>query len=114
MPLTANIRASLYMMLSMAGFTINDMFIKALDGSLPTGQIMAIRGVMLATMIAIIAWQQGVLKRVGELFTPMIAYRSIAEVGATLLFLSALSLLPFSTISAILQALPLSLSLIHI
>ena len=111
MPVSANVRASLYMMLSMSGFTVNDLFIKSLDGSLPSGQIMAIRGVFLSVMIAMIALQSGVLKRIGELFTPMIAVRSAGEVGATLLFLTALTILPFSTISAILQALPLTVAL---
>ncbi len=62
-------------------------------------------------MIAVIALQSGVLKRVSELFTPMVALRSAGEVGATLLFLTALTILPFSTISAILQSLPLTVAL---
>jgi len=37
MPISANVRASLYMVLSMSGFTINDLFIKSLDGNLPRG-----------------------------------------------------------------------------
>ena len=111
MPASANIRASLYMVLSMSGFTINDLFIKSLDGNLPIGQIMAVRGVFLTVMVVLIAIQQGVIKRVGELFNPMVALRSAGEVGATLLFLTALTILPFSTISAILQALPLVVAL---
>ena len=111
MPISANIRASLYMVLSMSGFTINDLFIKSLDGNLPTGQIMAVRGVFLSVMIVLIAIQQGVIRRIAELFTPMVALRSAGEVGATLLFLTALTILPFSTISAILQALPLAVAL---
>ncbi len=111
MPVSANIRASLFMMLSMSGFTINDLFIKSLDGALPTGQIMAIRGLFLTVMIVVIALQQGVLNRVAELFTPMVALRSAGEVAATLLFLTALTILPFSTISAILQSLPLVVAL---
>lgn len=99
------------MMLSMSGFTVNDLFIKSLDGNLPTGQIMAIRGIFLTTMIALIAIQQGVLKRFAELFTPLVALRSVGEVGATILFLTALTIMPFSTISAILQSLPLVVAL---
>lgn len=111
MPVSANVRASLYMMLSMLGFTVNDMFIKSLDGSLPSGQIMAVRGIILTVMISLIAWHQGVIRRVGELLTPMVAVRSCGEVGATILFLTALAILPFSTISAILQSLPLAVAL---
>ena len=99
------------MVLSMSGFTINDLFIKSLNGDLPTGQIMAVRGVFLSVMIVLIAIQQGVIRRIAELFTPLVALRSAGEVGATLLFLTALTILPFSTISAILQALPLAVAL---
>lgn len=111
MPVSDNVRASLYMMLSMLGFTVNDMFVKSLDGSLPTGQIMAVRGLMLGVMIGLLAWQRGLITRVRELLTPMVAWRSCGEVGATLLFLTALAILPFSTISAILQSLPLAVAL---
>ena len=99
------------MVLSMSGFTINDLFIKSLDGNLPIGQIMAVRGIFLTTMIVLIAIQQGVIKRIAELFTPLVALRSAGEVGATLLFLTALTILPFATVSAILQALPLVVAL---
>ena len=72
---------------------------------------MAIRGLFLTLMIVVIAIQQGVLIRIAELFTPMVVLRSAGEVGATLLFLTALTILPFSTISAILQSLPLAVAL---
>ncbi len=111
MNISPNIRASLYMMLSMLGFTVNDMFIKSLDGSLPVSQIMAIRGSLLLVFILAIAWQQQVLSRVRELFIPLVLLRSLGEAGATLLFLTALAHLPFATISAILQSLPLAVAM---
>lgn len=111
MPISANIRASLFMVLSMSGFTINDLFVKSLGGDLPIGQIMAVRGLFLSVMITLIAMQQGVLNRFTELLIPMVALRSVGEVGATVLFLTALMLLPFSTVSAILQSLPLVVAL---
>jgi len=110
MNLSPNIRASLYMMLSMLGFTVNDLFIKSLDGSLPVSQIMAIRGSLLLVFIIGIAWQQKVLSRLKELFIPGVLFRSLCEAAATLLFLTAISRMPFATISAILQALPLAVA----
>lgn len=98
------------MMLSMLGFTVNDLFIKSLDGSLPVSQIMAIRGSLLLIFIFVIAWQQKVLSRIKELFIPLVLLRSLCEAGATLLFLTALSHMPFATISAILQSLPLAVA----
>ncbi len=111
MNISPNVRASLYMMLSMLGFTVNDLFIKSLGGNLPVSQIMAIRGSMLLVLILAIAWQQNVLSRIRELLIPLVLLRSLAEAGATLLFLTALAHLPFATISAILQSLPLAVAM---
>lgn len=111
MTLSANVKASLYMMLSMMGFVVNDSFIKSLDGALGVGQIMAIRGALLAVLLMVLIWQQGLLPRVKELLNRTLAMRSVLEVCATLTFLYALQILPFATISAILQALPLSVAL---
>ncbi len=99
------------MMLSMLGFTINDSFIKSLNGDLPVSQIMAIRGSLLLVLIIAIAWQQNVLSRVKELFVPTVAFRSMGEAAATLLFLTALTQLQFASISAILQSLPLAVAM---
>ena len=110
-PLSANVKASLYMMLSMMGFVVNDMFVKSLDGALSVGQIMAVRGVMLSALLIVVIWQQGLIKRINELLNITVALRSVMEVCATLTFLYCLQLLPFATISAILQALPLSVAL---
>jgi len=98
------------MMLSMLGFTINDAFVKSLDSNIPINQIMAVRGILMTLLIIAIAWKQGVLSKVKMLITPIIALRSGLEVGATMLFLAALAILPFSTIAAILQALPLAVA----
>ena len=110
-PLSANVKASLYMMLSMMGFVVNDTFVKSLDGALSVGQIMAVRGAMLSALLIFLIWQQGLIPRVKELLSATVAMRSVMEVCATLTFLYSLHLLPFATISAILQALPLAVAL---
>lgn len=106
-----NIRASLFMVLSMAGFAINDALIKTLDGSLPTGQIMGLRGFFLSVLIMLLIWQRGLFSRVREAFTGIVFLRASMELLATLFFLSALMQLPFANISAILQSLPLAVTL---
>jgi drug/metabolite transporter (DMT)-like permease len=106
-----NIRASLFMVLSMAGFAINDALIKTLDGSLPTGQIMGIRGLFLSVLILLLLWQRGLYPRIREAITGLVLLRASMELMATLFFLSALMQLPFANISAILQSLPLAVTL---
>lgn len=111
MNLSPNIRSSLYMMLSMSGFTINDALIKSLDGSLSTSQVIWIRGCFLSSMILLIVWQRGLLPRWHEAISTRISIRALCEGGATLLFLTALVQLPFANLAAILQSLPLAVTL---
>jgi drug/metabolite transporter (DMT)-like permease len=106
-----NVRASLFMVLSMAGFAINDALIKTLDGALPTGQIMGLRGLFLSLLIILLICQRGLFPRIREAFTGIVFLRASMELLATLFFLSALMQLPFANISAILQSLPLVVTL---
>lgn len=110
MNFSPNILASLYMMLSMLGFVFNDILIKTLDGSLPTAQIIWIRGFFLSVLILLIIWQRGLLPRWREALNTKMSLRAICETVATLAFLSALFQLPFANISAILQSLPLAVT----
>ena len=101
------------MVLSMAGFAINDALIKTLDGALPTGQIMGIRGLFLSVFIALLIWQRGLFPRIREALTGLVFLRASMELMATLFFLSALMQLPFANISAILQSLPLAVEMVN-
>jgi hypothetical protein len=86
-PLSANMKASLYMMLSMMGFVINDTFIKSLGGALGIGQVMALRGAMLVCILILVIWHQGLFGRIKELKNRTVFMRSLMEVCATLSFL---------------------------
>ena len=98
-------------MLAMMGFVINDTLVRTLDGALPVGQIMATRGVLLTGLIALIAWRQQVLKHWRQVVSVLVLRRSFAEGMARVFFLIALMQLPFANIAAILQALPLAVTL---
>jgi len=111
MSVSTNVRASLFMILSMMGFTVNDLIVKSIGSALSIGQVMAIRGAMLLVIIAFIVAYMGLHRRLAELLNVKLAFRSAMEVCATLCFLTALYRLPFATISAILQALPLTVAL---
>ena len=99
------------MVLSMAGFSINDALVKSLDGALPSTQVMAVRGLILSVLIALLLWQRGLHRRLGEAATPLVGLRASMELLATYFFLSALSQLTLASISAILQVLPLAVTL---
>ena len=99
------------MMLAMAGFSINDTLIKTLDGSLGNAQMIAVRGTFASAMLVPILWRRGLLGRLREALAPPVAARGVAELVGTLLFFAALPILPFANLYAILQALPLVVTL---
>ncbi len=99
------------MMLSMMGYVINDLLIKSLDGSIGNAQIMWLRGTILTILVGVIIWQRGLIPRLPEAITGLVAFRSLLEAIATLFFLAAITRLPFANISAILQSLPLAITL---
>ncbi len=99
------------MAIAMAGFTMNDALTKMASGDVNMGQVMLIRGVFATSMIALIAWQQGALRHARQVLHPMVAVRVASEVGGTVCFLVALAHLPIANVSAVLQALPLAVTM---
>lgn len=95
------------MMVSMVGFTINDTLVKLASTEMNIGQVMLVRGFFASILIAALAWRQGALRSPRRLLHPLVILRSACELGATVFFLIALAHLPLGNISAILQALPL-------
>ena len=60
--LSANARGALFMMASMAGFSLNDALIKTVAGELPLFQAVFLRGLAATLLIAGLAWSQGALR----------------------------------------------------
>lgn len=112
MPISDNLRGILLMCASMASFTINDTFMKSVTQTLPLFQTIGLRGLIAVVGLLILALATGAFK-----FRPnrrdgwLILLRSLADVAATILFLEALLRMPLANLSAILQALPLLITL---
>jgi S-adenosylmethionine uptake transporter len=105
-------RAAGYMMASMAGFTCNDAFMKSVAGALPLFQAVFLRGLIATLLIAGLAWSQGALRfRAGRRDQRLVGVRCVAEIGGTACFLTALFHMPIANASAILQSLPLAVTL---
>jgi drug/metabolite transporter (DMT)-like permease len=75
------------------------------------GQIMFVRGLMSSTMILIIAWRLGALRPLSTLKDPRLLLRAFCEVLASLTYVTALSMIPLPNAAAILQALPLAVTM---
>lgn len=112
MQISDNARGAIYMSISQAAFTLNDTAMKAVTQTLPLFQSIALRGVLALIGLTILAAAMGKLRfRVAKGDGLMIALRSVAEIGATACFLGALIHMPLANLSAIMQALPLAVTL---
>ena len=100
------------MMASMASFTLNDAFIKATGGALPLFQLLFLRGILATAFIAVLAKMRGALwVPISPRDRGLIALRSASEVGAAYFFVTALLNMPLANVTAILQVLPLTVTL---
>ena len=111
MALSPNLRGALFMAISMAGFTINDTFVKAAGEHMNPGQIMAVRGAMASVLIFLLCWKTGALRPPKLLFSKAVGGRSLGEMMATVTWLIGLPHMQLANASAILQALPLAVTL---
>lgn len=106
-----NARGAILMALAMAGFGINDIIVKHAANSLDIGQTLLIRGLFATILLWLIAKSTGNMRPLRSLFQPAMLIRAIAELLATLTFLIALFNIPIANATAILQALPLAVTL---
>lgn len=107
-----NARGALFMMLSMAGFSMNDMLIKTLAGEISVFQAVFLRGLAALLLIGLLAARQGAFAhRIAPGDRKLVALRTCGEIGGTICFLTALFHMPIANASAILQAMPLSVAL---
>ncbi len=95
----------------MAAFTMNDTITKAVSSEMNFGQVMLVRGLFAIVLIAAFAWYQGALRPLRTLMVKSVALRVVGEIGGAITFMAALAHLPLANTSAILQALPLAITL---
>lgn len=91
----------------MAAFAVEDLFLKRAAMALPPGQVIAMMGAGGALVFWIMAAmkRQPILTRRALHGAPLL--RALSEAGATMLYITALALIPLSVNSALLQASPL-------
>lgn len=99
------------MTVSMAGFTMNDTIVKYLAGGMNMGQIILLRGIFATVLISLLAWQQGAFAHLRDAMQPMVMLRIVSEALSTIFFMIALANLPLANVSAVLQALPLAVTM---
>lgn len=111
-PLSPNLRGALYMTLSMAAFTVNDACVKLVAESVPIFQIVFLRGLGTTILLAIfVQMTTGLRLSIPRRDRPLVLGRTLAELGAMVTFLLALTNMALANATAILAALPLAVTL---
>jgi drug/metabolite transporter (DMT)-like permease len=103
----SNLKGAALMVASMAGFAVEDAFIKGASGQLPPGQIISMIGLGGAAAFALWSLSRGENPLPRALFRGPALYRSILEAATSLNFIIALSLVPLALLTTIMQANPL-------
>jgi len=102
-----NTRGSIAMVLAMAAFALEDMFIKAASSTVPAGEILMLFGLggTLVFCVLTLKRREAIFSR--AILCPAIFVRVVCEIAGRLGFTLAITLTPLSSASAILQATPL-------
>lgn len=111
MTLTDNTRGALLMALAMASFTINDALTKSVTPYINVGQILFVRGLVTCILVYVVARRMRALRPLKMILRPIILLRCLCEVSASILYLNALAAMDFANAAAIMQSLPLAVTL---
>ncbi len=107
-----NLRAALFMMAGTGAYTINDVFLKLAGGSLPMFQILLLRGIVVCLFFGVLLWRvRAQLSGLARRDVKLLALRSVAEAAVAYFFLTALFNMPIANLTALLQAVPLTVAL---
>lgn len=98
------------MLAAMAAFVVNDALMKLASAELPTGQVVFLRGLIVVPVLGALLLLTATPGLLRTLSRPAIVARSVAEVGAALLYFTALFHMSIAECTAILQFTPLALT----
>jgi len=105
--MSVNLRSALLMILAMGLFSLEDAVIKLLTDQISPGQVLLIVGI--GGLLAFAVWMAVTGRRiwVPEFLAHDVLARSACEMFGGMAFVTALSLIPLTTASAVIQATPL-------
>lgn len=107
-----NTRGALLMMAGMAAFTVNDAFMKAMSDELPLFQAIFLRGIATTAVLYLLARRMRAVRfDLPPRDWAFVGLRTLGEIGAAYFFITALFNMPLANVTAILQSLPLTITL---
>ena len=105
-----NTRGILFMLATVTGFAFGDAFVKLVSADLSIGQIIVVRSLIAAPVLAALAWHQRAFAAGWNLADRFLSLRTVGEIGATALYLTALARLEIANATAIAQLMPLAVT----
>ena len=110
--MSENFSGALIMTVCMSAFVLNDAFVRLAGDSLPLAQILFIRGLITTAVLLSFAIYGGVFSlTISKKDKWRIFFRSTAEGFTAYFFLTAVMNMPFANVTAILQILPMTVTL---
>ena len=112
MRLNSNMKGAVLMTACVSAYVINDAFMKLLFSEIALFQAVFLRSIITVPPILIMAWITKVaLRNLSKQDKHLILVRVGAEIFTTIAFLTALKHMPLANVTAILQALPLAITM---
>ena len=112
MHLNSNMKGAALMTASVSAYVINDAFMKLLFSEIALFQAVFLRSIITVPPILIMVWITKVaIRNLSKQDKRLILVRVGAEIFITITFLTALKHMPLANVTAILQALPLAITM---
>ena len=108
----ANRRGVLAMAAAMASFVVNDTLVKYVSQSLPSSQLIFLRGVFATALLLAVVQAMGATPQIPRLLDRRVLLRALMDAVATLVYLVSLFHLPLANATAINMATPLFITLL--
>ena len=107
-----NFSGAILMIVAMLAFVTNDALMKFVFQTISVEEGMFIRGSVAVPLLLLIAWvRKSLFVRISWQDWHIVIIRACAELAATICFLNALAYMPLANVTAVLQALPLTVTM---
>lgn len=110
--MSPNTTGAMLMMASMVAFVLNDTLLKLTGGGIPLFQLIFLRGLLATVLIFALVYALGALRlSLSGRDKGLIAMRGLLEIITSYFFLNALFNMPIGNLNAIMQVVPLTVTL---
>lgn len=95
-------------------FIVNDTLMKLATGAMPSGQTIALRGILASSLILVWVFVTGEARHLPRVLSPLVLTRGILEALVAILYITALAYLPIADVTAIFLVTPLLITALSV